>query len=77
MKTFVLAGLFTVVMASPAFAESYYIVKDTVGNCASVITTPAGAPGLKVISHKSYATIKAANKAMDALPKSDCAGLVQ
>jgi hypothetical protein len=81
MRTLVLAGLFTVIMAVPALAagEEYYLIKDTVGNCAAVISS-GGAPdfpGMTVVSKKSYPSLDAANSALGSLPSSDCSGIVK
>jgi hypothetical protein len=77
MKKLLFAGLFAVVVATPALAadEEYYLVKDTVGNCSAVISTESGAPGLMIISKKGYPSYDAATKELGG--QKDCAGIVQ
>jgi hypothetical protein len=76
MKKFVLAALFATVIAAPAFADDQYtLVKDTVGNCSSVVASPAGYPGMTVMSSNGYSDIQSANSALDGLK--DCSGLVR
>ncbi len=80
MKKLVLA---TVVMASVAAAattayaagESYYLFKDTVGNCAAMIGTGVNLPGQTVMSKTAYSSLAAANKALPDLK--GCKGLVK
>jgi hypothetical protein len=57
MKNLILAAIFAAVVAGPALAaeESYYIVKDAVGNCDVTLSYGENLPGMKVIS-KGYSS---------------------
>ena len=74
MKKLLLATVFAAVIASPAFAEQYTLVKDTVGNCSAVVHGSHYA-GMEVMSSEAYSSMEAANKALDGLK--DCSGLVR
>jgi hypothetical protein len=67
MKKLVMAAVFASVVATPAFAESFSLIKDTVGNCAAVVTSPNGYPGMKVVSDKTYSSWDEASKALDSV----------
>ncbi len=65
MKKLLTAALFAVVMATPALAESFSLVQDTVGNCAAVVTSKSPYPGMKVVSDKTFTSWDDASKALD------------
>ncbi|MEI9917133.1 MAG: hypothetical protein WDN29_16520 [Methylovirgula sp.] len=65
MKKLIAAALFASIIVSPAFAESFSLIKDTVGNCAAVVTSPNGYPGMKVVSDKTFSSWDDASKALD------------
>ncbi len=79
MKKLILATvIFSAAAATTAMAagESYYLIKDTVGNCAAVIdTNGADFPGMTVMSKKTYSSLDEANKALPDLK--GCKGIVQ
>ena len=66
MKKLIAALLFAFAVASPAYAITFSLIKDLdTGNCAAVVTSPNGWPGMKAVSHKTYATQEEADKALD------------
>lgn len=66
MKKLVISVLFAAVTVTPAFvAETFSLVKDTVGNCAAVVTAPNGWSGLKAVSDKTYSSWSDADKALN------------
>jgi hypothetical protein len=67
MKKVIAAALFASVIVSPAFAESFSLIKDTVGNCAAVVTSHNGYPGMKVVSDKTFSSWDEASKALDSV----------
>jgi hypothetical protein len=67
MKKLMIAVLFATVVATPALAEKFSLVKDTVGNCAAVVSSPRGYPGMKVVSKVKYSSWDEANKALDSV----------
>jgi hypothetical protein len=67
MKKLLTAAVFAAVIATPALAESFSLVRDTVGNCAAVVTSKSPYPGMKVVSHKTYTSWDAASKALDSI----------
>jgi hypothetical protein len=67
MKKLLAAALFAAVIATPALAESFSLVRDTVGNCAAVVTSKSPYPGMKVVSHKTYTSWDEASKALDSI----------
>lgn len=77
---YAIASLLMVAEATAALAEAtkYYVVVDTVSNCAVVDSKPSASSGLKVIGDKGgYSSIDGANKALKGAPKGKCKGLVQ
>jgi hypothetical protein len=75
MRTFVLASILTVGLASQALAATaagqHFAVMDTVGNCAVVDTHPSPVSGLKVLGVKAgYPTEADAQKALGSSCKS-------
>ncbi len=66
MKKLLALVVFAVV-ATPALAEKFSLVKDTVGNCAAVVSSPNGYPGMKVVSDKTFPSWDDANKALDSV----------
>jgi hypothetical protein len=81
MGRFAIAGVLTLALASSALAAAaakYYVVIDTVGNCAVVDSKPAGHAGMSILGDKGgYAAKDAADKALKALPKGKCTGIVE
>ncbi len=68
MKKLVISALFAAFAITPAFAaETFSLVKDTVGNCAAVVTAPNGWAGMKAVSSKTYASWDDADKALDGI----------
>jgi hypothetical protein len=66
-------------MAAPALAAGarYYVEMDTVGNCSVVDSKPAASAGMKILGDKNgYASKDDATKALNALPKGKCKGVV-
>ncbi len=76
MKKLLMAAVFAAVVATPALADDQYtLVKDTVGNCSAVVSAAAGYPGMSIVSSDSFASLQAANSALDGVK--DCSGLVR
>jgi hypothetical protein len=76
MKMLVTVAFLAATVATPSLAASKYtLVRDTVGNCSAAVASPHGYPGMKVMSTKKFASMDAANKALDGLK--GCAGLVR
>jgi hypothetical protein len=68
MKKLIVASLFVAALSSPAFAITFSLVKDLdTGNCAAVVTSKNGYPGMKVVSHKTYPSQEKADKALDSV----------
>jgi hypothetical protein len=68
MKTLIAALLFATVIASPAFAITFSLVQDQdTGNCAAVVTSPNGYPGMDVVGDKTYSSQEDADKALDSV----------
>jgi hypothetical protein len=79
MNKLVLAGLAMLAFAGPALAGGtrYYVERDTVGNCSVVDSKPSAGAGMKILGDKGgYASKDAATKALKALPKGKCKGVV-
>jgi hypothetical protein len=67
MKSYVVAALLLVGLATPAFAAEHFAVMDTVGNCSVIDTKPSpyGVSGLKILGDRSgYSTPSAAEGAL-------------
>jgi len=75
MRRLIMAVLLGGIAATPALAAKYSLVKDTVGNCSAVVSSPRGYPGMTLASKKKYPSIEEANKALDGVK--GCAGLVR
>jgi hypothetical protein len=74
MTTVALIGL-----ATPALAASarYNLEIDTVGNCSVVDSKPSEHAGMTILCYKNgYASKEDAAKALKALPKDKCKGIV-
>jgi hypothetical protein len=74
MITIALIGL-----ANPALAAGgrYYLEIDTVGNCSVVDSKPGEHAGMTILGDKNgYASKEDAAKALKALPKDKCKGIV-
>ena len=66
-------------IAAPAFAAGakYYLEMDTVGNCSVVDSKPSASAGMTILGDKNgYASQEDAAKALKALPKGKCKGVV-
>jgi hypothetical protein len=66
-------------LATPALAASarYYLEIDTVGNCSVVDSKPGEHAGMTILGDKNgYASKEDAAKALKALPKDKCKGIV-
>lgn len=66
-------------MAGPALAAGakYFVEMDTVGNCSVVDSKPSASAGMTILGDKNgYASQDAATKALKALPKGKCKGVV-
>jgi hypothetical protein len=66
-------------VAAPALAAGtkYYVEMDTVGNCSVVDSKPSAHAGMKILGNQGgYASKEEATKALQALPKNKCKGVV-
>jgi hypothetical protein len=66
-------------MAGTALAAGakYYVEMDTVGNCSVVDSKPSASAGMTILGDKNgYASQEDATKALKALPKGKCKGVV-
>jgi hypothetical protein len=66
-------------LATPALAAGarYYLERDTVGNCSVVDSKPSEHAGMMILGDKNgYASKEDAAKALKALPKDKCKGIV-
>ena len=66
-------------LATPALAASarYYLEIDTVGNCSVVDSKPSEHAGMTILGDKNgYASKEDAAKALKALPKDKCKGIM-
>ena len=79
MKSYVLAGLLLVGLATPALAaEQHYAVKDTVGNCSVIDARPSATKnsGLTLLGNKGgYDSEAAAQKALGS--GAGCKGMIE
>jgi hypothetical protein len=79
MRTYLIASIAVGVMATSAFAAGaqYYVEKDTVGNCSVIDSKPGASAGMTILGNKGgYASKDEAVKALNALPKGKCKGVV-
>jgi hypothetical protein len=68
MKKLIAAALFATVFASPAFALSFSLIQDLdTRNCAAVVTSPNGWPGMRAVSDTTYSSQEDADKALDSV----------
>ena len=68
MKKLIVASLFGIVLTSPAFAITFSLVQDLdTGNCAAVVTSQNGYPGMKVVGDQTYSSQDDADKALDSV----------
>ena len=74
MKSYVVAGLLLVGLATPALAANqHYAVKDTVGNCSVIDARPSA--NLKILGNKGgYESVTAAQKSLSS--GSGCKGMI-
>jgi hypothetical protein len=74
MITIALIGLTSQALAASA---RYYLEIDTVGNCSVVDSKPSEHAGMTILGDKNgYASKEDAAKALKALPKEKCKGIV-
>jgi hypothetical protein len=79
MKRISMVAITLIGIATPALAAGarYYVEIDTVGNCSVVNSKPSAHAGMKILGDKGgYASKDAATKALNALPKGKCKGVV-
>jgi hypothetical protein len=79
MRKVSIATIALIAIAGPALAAGakYYVEQDTVGNCSVVDSKPGAHAGMKILGKKAgYATKDEAAKALKALPKNKCKGVV-
>ncbi|MEW6438610.1 MAG: hypothetical protein AB1508_15740 [Pseudomonadota bacterium] len=68
MKKLIAAALFATIITSPAFAITFSLVQDQdTGNCAAVVTSQNGYPGMDVVGDKTYSSQEEADKALDSV----------
>jgi hypothetical protein len=74
MKSYLIAGLMLVGLATPALAAAqHYAVEDTVGNCSVIDARPSA--NLKILGNKGgYDSVAAAQKALGS--GSGCKGMI-
>ena len=79
MKRFAIALLVGALTSSALAAGStYYVEMDTVGNCSVVDSKPAKTSGMTILGNKTgYSSADDAKKALKALPKDKCKGIVE
>jgi len=79
MKSYVVAGLLLVALATPALAAEHYAVVDTVGNCSVIDTKPSpyDISGLKILGDKiGYSSPAAAEKVFKS-GHSECKAMIE
>ena len=79
MKKTAMVMVALVGIAAPALAAGakYYVEMDTVGNCSVVDSKPSTSAGMTILGDKNgYASKEDATKALKALPKGKCKGVV-
>jgi hypothetical protein len=79
VKKIPLIAIALIGLAAPALAAGarYFVEMDTVGNCSVVDSKPAASAGMKILGDKKgYASKDDATKALNALPKGKCKGVV-
>ena len=73
---FVIALISLTVPALAAGAK-FYVEMDTVGNCSVVDSKPSASAGMTILGDKNgYTSKEDATKALKALPKGKCKGVV-
>jgi hypothetical protein len=77
MRRYLIASLLMFSLATPGFAATkYYLVIDTVGNCAAIESEPSAHAGMKIIGNKGgYDSADAAKKALKDMK--ECKGVVE
>jgi hypothetical protein len=77
MRRYLIASLLTLSLVTPGFAAAkYYLVIDTVGNCAAVESEPSANAGMKIIGKKGgYDSADTAKKALKDMK--ECKGVVE
>ena len=79
MKKTLIVLIALISMATPALAAGakFYVEMDTVGNCSVVDSKPGASAGMTILGNKNgYASKEDATKALKALPKGKCKGVV-
>jgi len=79
MKSYIVAGLLLVALATPALAAEHYAVVDTVGNCWVIDTKPSpyDISGLKILGDKiGYSSPAAAEKVFKS-GHSECKAMIE
>jgi len=79
MKSYIVAGLLLVALATPALAAEHYAVVDTVGNCSVIDTKPSpyDISGLKILGDKiGYSSPAAAEKVFKS-GHSECKAMIE
>ena len=79
MKSYIVAGLLLVALATPALAAEHYAVVDTVGNCSVIDTKPSPyhISGLKILGDKiGYSSPAAAEKVFKS-GHSECKAMIE
>lgn len=73
----ILIALMSMAGTALAAGAKYYVEMDTVGNCSVVDSKPSASAGMTILGDKNgYASQDAAAKALKALPKGKCKGVV-
>jgi hypothetical protein len=77
MRRYLIASLLAFSFVTPGFAAAkYYLVIDTVGNCAAIESEPGKGAGMKIIGDKGgYESVDAAKKALKEMK--ECKGVVE
>ena len=73
----VMIALMSMAGTALAAGAKYFVEMDTVGNCSVVDSKPSASAGMKILGDKNgYASQEDAAKALKALPKGKCKGVV-
>lgn len=73
---FVIA-LISLTLPALAAGAKFYVEMDTIGNCSVVDSKPSASAGMTILGDKNgYTSKEDATKALKALPKGKCKGVV-
>ena len=73
----VLIALISLTLPALAAGAKFYVEMDTVGNCSVVDSKPSASAGMTILGDKNgYTSKEDATKALKALPKGKCKGVV-